>query len=304
MLDLQPLRTLSLAQSTHTPGRRFLSAASGLVCAFGRVYVVGDDEHHLAIFDDAHRPGRTLRLFEGELPAHAKQRKQRKPDTETLVLLHSRAGQSFLVALGSGSRTNRCRAARVPLDREGNPQQPAQQIDLLHLYAPLRRHFEAVNIEGALVCGDELILLQRGNRGGAVSASLHYRRDEAAHFLLGGGAPPGLPTIRTHALGEVDGTPLSFTDGTALPDGRWLFTAVAEATDDAVADGPCLASAVGLMSARHELLGLHFLRRREKVEGIAARLQGGHMDLALVTDHDDPAQPSMLLRGQVESWLQ
>lgn len=301
MLELQPLRALNLTRSTHTAGQRFLSAASGLVCAFGRAYVVGDDEHHLAIFDDARRPGRTLRLFEGELPAHAKKRKQSKPDTETLVLLQAGGGQSLLVALGSGSRPNRCRAARVPLGGDGKPRHPVQRVDLQDFYAPLRRQFAEVNIEGALACGDELILLQRGNRGGTASASLHYRLDETLRFLLGGRELPGPPTLRTHDLGQVDGTPLSFTDGTALPGGRWLFTAVAEASDDAVADGPCVASAVGLMSAQHELLALHFLPRREKVEGIAARLHGGRIDLALVTDHDDPAQPSMLLRGRIEA---
>lgn len=51
-----------------------------------------------------------------------------------------------------------------------------------------------------------------------------------------------------------------------------------------------------MMSARHELLALHFLPGCEKVEGIAARLHGGRIDVVLVTDHDDPAQPSMLLR--------
>jgi hypothetical protein len=55
------------------------------------------------------------------------------------------------------------------------------------------------------------------------------------------------------------------------------------------------------MSAQHELLTLHFLPRCEKVEGIAARLRSGRIDLALVTDQDDPAQPSVLLRGQIEA---
>lgn len=301
MLELEPLRTLGLSRPTHTKGRRFLSAASGLVCAFGRVYVVGDDEHHLVIFDDVRSPGRTLRLFGGELPADAKQRKQRKPDTETLVLLQAGGGRSCLVALGSGSRENRCRAARVALNRDGSPRQLVQVVDLQDFYERLRREFKEVNIEGAFVAGDELILLQRGNRGGTVSASVHYRLDEAARFLLSGRKPPRLREIRVHDLGRVDGTPLSFTDGTALPDGRWLFCAVAEASDDAVADGPCVASAVGEMSARHELLALHFLPGREKVEGIAARLHGGRMDLALVTDHDDPARPSVLMRGQIEA---
>lgn len=298
MPELEPLRTLDLDRATHTAGQRFLSAASGLVCAFGRAYVVGDDEHHLATFDDVHSPGRTLRLFEGDLPAHPKQRKKSKPDMETLVLLQAAGGRSFLVALGSGSRDQRCRGARVPLGPNGRARHPVQAIDLQAFYAPLRRELGELNIEGALACGDEFVLLQRGNRGGAVSASLHYRLDEALRFLLGGGKPPRLLAIRIHDLGRVGGTPLSFTDGTALPDGRWLFSAVAEASDDAVADGPCVASAVGEMSARHELLALHALPRREKVEGIAARVHDGCIELALVTDHDDPTRRSVLLRGQ------
>lgn len=299
MLELAPLRTLDLVRPTHTRDHRFLSAASGLVCAFGRAYVVGDDEHHLATFDDVRRPGRTLRLFEGELPAQPKKRKKRKPDMETLVLLPAAGGRSFLVALGSGSRDNRCRAARVPVDANGRPRHPVRGVDLQAFYTPLRRELGELNIEGALVCGEEFVLLQRGNRGGAASASLHYRLDEALRFLLGGGEAPRLQTIRIHDLGRVDGTPLSFTDGSALPDGRWLFCAVAEASDDAVADGPCVASAVGMMSARHELLALHALPRREKVEGIATRLHSEGIELALVTDHDDPARASVLLRGRM-----
>lgn len=296
-MELEALRTLGLDRATHTAGQRFLSAASGLVCAFGRAYVVGDDEHHLATFRDLRSPGRTLRLFEGDLPANPKKRKKNKPDTETLVLLQAASDQSFLVALGSGSRDKRCRGARVPLDGDGRPLHAVQSVDLQALYAPLRRELGELNIEGALVCGDEFVLLQRGNRGGAVSASLHYRLHEAQRFLLGDGAAPRLLTIRVHDLGQVSGTPLSFTDGTALPDGRWLFCAVAEASDDAVADGPCVASAVGVMSAQHELLALHALPGREKVEGIAARAHDGRIELALVTDDDDPARPSVLLRG-------
>ena len=69
MLPLTLLRPLTVDPATHPRGQPHLSAASGLVCAQGRVHVVADDELHLGVFDDAHSPGRLLRLFDGALPA-------------------------------------------------------------------------------------------------------------------------------------------------------------------------------------------------------------------------------------------
>jgi hypothetical protein len=46
-------------------------------------------------------------------------------------------------------------------------------------------------------------------------------------------------------LVHINGVPLCFTDGAALPGGSWVFSAAAEATDDSVADGHCHGSALG-----------------------------------------------------------
>jgi hypothetical protein len=119
-----------------------------------------------------------------------------------------------------------------------------------------------------------------------------------ADRLDGRGDELALRHCREHVLPRVRGVPLAFTDGTALPDGRWLFTAVAEATDDAVADGACVGSAVGLMSGDHALLSLRRLPGNDKVEGITARAREACIDLALVTDADDPRVPSRLLVGR------
>jgi hypothetical protein len=295
VLTIEPLRDLTLRQATHTPGQRHLSAASGLVCANGRAYVIADDEQHLAVFDGQHAPGRTVRLFEGDLPAGAKARKQRKPDTETLALLPQRV----LLTLGSGSRPQRCRGAWIALDRHGEPQRPARRVDLSPLYDPLRAHFDDLNIEGAFVCGREFVLLQRGHAGGSPNASVHYALRPLLAWLFEGAEAPAVQHLRRHRLGSVAGVPLCFTDGAALPDGRWVFTAVAEATDDSVADGACVGSVVGLISAKGALLARHALPHHEKVEGVAARLRRGAVELCLVTDADDPRIASQLLRGRL-----
>lgn len=295
MLTIEPLRDLTLRRATHTPGQRHLSAASGLVCANGRAYVIADDEQHLAVFDGEHAHGRTLRLFAGDLPAGVKARKRRKPDTETLAWLPP----GVLLTLGSGSRPQRCRGAWVALGRRGEPRRPARRVDLSPLYDPLRAHFADLNIEGAFVCGREFVLLQRGHAGGSPNASVHYALKPLLAWWFEGAEAPTARCVRHHQLGSVAGVPLCFTDGAALPGGRWVFTAVAEATDDSVADGACVGSVVGAISAQGALLARHALPNHEKVEGVAARLRRGTVDLCLVTDADDPRIASRLLRARL-----
>jgi hypothetical protein len=295
MFRIEHLRDLTLRRGTHTPGQHHLSAASGLVCANGLVYVIADDEHHLAVFDDAHTHGHTVRLFEGRLPSGMKARKKRKPDTETLALLPG----GVLLTLGSGSRPKRCRGAWIALDDDGRPLRPARQVDLSPLYEPLREHFDDLNIEGAFVCGREFVLLQRGHAGGSPNASVHYALNGILAWLFDGTDVPAASRLQRHRLGSVAGVPLGFTDGAALPGGRWVFTAVAEVTDDSVADGACVGSVVGVMSAEGKLLARHAMPNDEKIEGIDARLWRGGIEFCVVTDADDPRIASQLLRGNV-----
>lgn len=92
----------------------------------------------------------------------------------------------------------------------------------------------------------------------------------------------------------VDGVPLGFTDGAAVPGGAggWFFSAVAENTDDSYADGECVASAIGWVGADGELLRMAALKGAPKVEGIAL---DGETRLLMVTDADDPERASRLL---------
>ena len=316
MLNPEHLRDLLVDPHIHPRGQAHLSAASGLVRVQRQLYVVADDEHHLgALGNTGHAPVQLIRLLAGDLPQGAKKRKRAKADLETLVHLPAMPGHPFgaLLAMGSGSRAGsglgpkRSRGILVPLDASGGVISRLRQVDLKPLYARLRRRLGEINIEGGFATlggtGDDrqFCLLQRGNKGdskgGSPSAVIRYRWKPFLQWLLGKSDqyPPVL-SITPLDLGMVAGVPLSLTDGAAMPGGRWAFCAVAEDTTNNVDDGACLASAVGVVDAHGAVLQNHRLKGAPKVEGLCATLSRGQWVLTMVTDADDPAQPSRLLR--------
>ncbi|MFG6414074.1 DUF6929 family protein [Roseateles sp. DC23W] len=299
MLDVQVVRTLSVESDVALS---HLSAASGLVRLGQRLFVVADDEHTLAVFDlPGERPGTWHRLFSGELPDEPKVRKAAKPDLEALAHLPPwpRCPQGALLALGSGSRPQRQRAALLAFDAAGEIQGAVRDVDLSPLYAPLHERHAQLNIEGAFVVADCFCLLQRGNQASPVNGLISYDWRAIQGWLDGAGqAPEPLSTTR-HDLGDIDGVPLCFTDGAALPDGCWVFCAAAEASDDNYADGPCRGSAVGAVAADGRLLGVWPLSLRCKAEGIAATVENGVLRLLLVTDPDDRDEPALLLSASL-----
>ncbi len=294
------LRDLLVEPGSHPRGQAHLSAASGLVQVGRWLYMVADDEHHLGMLEDAGgigeaKPLRLQRILAGDLPEKIGKRKKLKPDLEVLLLLPAAADQPHdtLLALGSGSRPNRQQAVALELDELGRLTGAASTIDLAGLYQPLRSSFQDLNIEGAFVTDGRFHLLQRGNKGDARNACIEYSLNDMQDWLAGrrSMAPVALRIV-PFALGQVGGVPLGFTDGTALPGGGWLFSAVAEDTPDSYRDGPCAGSAIGWVSTDGELLRLEPIAGAPKVEGIAL---DGVSRLLMVTDSDDPARASRLL---------
>jgi hypothetical protein len=302
MLETRIIRQLVVNDAAGIVGQAHLSTASGLVKLGNRLFVLADDEHHLATFDlTTTAPGRLVPIFDGELPLRHKARKAAKPDCEALLTLPAFGGypHGALMAMGSGSRPSRQRGALLALDDAGNIQKPARTVDLTPLFTPLHDHFADLNIEGAFVQGDTLSLLQRGNGGSAINARIDLSLRDLQRWLTGAGPAPRLASITRFELGVVDGVPLSFTDGTALPGGGWLFSAAAEDTSDTYSDGPCAGSAVGLVDAGGTIRKLERLAMPFKVEGIAASASGDTIDLLLVTDADDRRQPALLLAAEL-----
>lgn len=300
MLEVQVLQTLLVNAESR---QRHLSAASGLVRMGRLLYVVADDENMLGMFSLAgDQAGTLLRLFDGELPSSHKARKAAKPDLESLVLLPAFPGCQYgaLLALGSGSRMQRQRAALLALDDTGELDGVARELDLSPLYASLHARHEQLNIEGAFVSDRTFCLLQRGNEATPINALIGFDWARTHAWLRGVGPAPKPVSTTQYDLGDIGGVPLCFTDGAALPDGGWVFCAAAEATDDNYADGPCRGSAVGVVAANGELRTLLPLSLRCKAEGIAVTAENGMLHLLMVTDADDPDMPAFLLGATLE----
>lgn len=304
MLYLKKLRDLTLAPARNG-GAGHLSAASGLVVVKSFLYVVVDDEFHLGVFPaNGAAAGTALRILEGELPGNHTERKRLKPDLEALMLLPP--GTSWqhgaLLALGSGSRTNRHRGVLLRLNGGGGIEGNARTIDLSPLLTAIAEQVGELNIEGAALLGERWVLLQRGNQGRGINALIQLNATDALDAIAASDRIEALPfDIRRHDLGTVAGIPLCFTDAAALPDGRMAFAAVAEDTDDAYRDGRCVGAAVGIIDAAGAVQEIQPLHPVVKVEGIDARIVAGRIHVLLVTDADDPAVPAALYQGEFPS---
>lgn len=305
MIRTQQLCLLDLRPDDASVAARHLSAASGLVALGPWLYVVADDANDLGVFPVASDAGGMLRrMFATELPASPAERKAHKADLE--ILLHVPGfgvhAHGLLLALGSGSTARRERGAWFALDADGALQGDAQALDLSSLYAQLRVPFPALNLEGAAIVRNELLLLQRASRIDPRNALLRLPLDVLTQALASGtfASLDVVPTVNVVDLGERDGVPWSFTDAAGLDDGRLVFSAVAEDTIDTYRDGPCLGSAIGCLSRDGRLEWLQPLDLHAKVEGIDVRRDGNLLLLRMVTDADDADVPAQLLEAQID----
>ncbi len=302
MITLEKIRDLDVAPC---PGAEMthLSAASGLVRAGSFLYVIADDELHLGIFKATGRdPGELVRLFDGILPVPKAERKREKPDLEALTLLPPSADfpHGAMLALGSGSTPNRQRGVVLGLDDYGALSGQPKTVELSSVFSCLSALHE-LNIEGAVVCGDEMRLFQRGNKGDSPNVIARFSLP-AFLAALNGTANHPIEPLATQSidLGEIDGIPFTFTDAAALPSGEVVFTAVAEDTADSYNDGPCGGAIIGVLDCENRVRRLLRLGVPLKIEGVDARAEGDVTRLLLVTDADDPSIPAGLFSATME----
>jgi hypothetical protein len=259
-----------------------LAAASGLVHHGDSLYVVADDALEL-VRTSVDGVG-TERLPLAELPPGATLIKKEKADLEALLLL----GDSVLV-FGSGSKKKRRRGFHQPLSGE-----KAREIDLGPLYVDLERFFfNELNVEGAVVRDDEVLLAQRGNGERRLNALVHLDRARfEADLAQGVISPDSFRSVEAITLPSLKGVPLSLTDLAIGPQGELLCTAAAEATDDPYLDGVVMGSVVAhiprgaqpVVQATIDVI---------KLEGLCFLPNG---ELRLVADPDEAGSRAPLFR--------
>ncbi len=271
------------------------------------LYVVADDEHHLGVFPaTGDAVGDLIAILPGELPATKQERKARKPDLEVLTRLPPFPGQpgGALLALPSGSRPNRRTGALLSLDAHGGVIGTPRPIGLSGVFETLELQLPALNIEGAVVVADRLRLLQRASKRHPQNACIDLSLPDVLHAIESSGSVDNAMLVGTRFidLGTMNGIPLGFTDGAALPDGAVVFTAVAEDSESSYEDGPCAGAAVGIVHGDGKLRFLQRLDATHKVEGIDAQVEGDAIRLLLVTDADDEDRPAALLSAVIHGY--
>ena len=255
-----------------------LSAASGLVHQNGFLYCVADDG--LELLRTGVNGAMPTRLALSDAPQRSHLAKNEKPDFEAL-LVHS----DELIAVGSGSTALRCRAIAL------NPESLARRtIDLRPLYDALGVRIHELNIEGAVIRGDEVLLGQRGNGAKKENALVRLDRARFVRELSGGVITPDcLRDVTPLELGDFNGVPLSLTDLALGPADQLIFTAAAEDTDNPYDDGVVAGSVVGVIEQGARLV----------VSAPGVKLEGVcwiGAELRLVADPDDPDARAPLYR--------
>lgn len=269
-----------------------------------RLVIAQDDASFLAVLDP--RSGAVEPIALEHVIAGARQfdsergNKKHKLDLEACCTVR-RHGREIVLAIGSGSLPVRERIV-VFEDRS------ARIVEATALYARLRAEPDfagsELNLEGAALAGDRLVLFQRGNgapREGIapIDATCELPIDSLLAWLDDprASAPPRPERITRWDLGAIDGVRLTFTDACAGRGGI-AFLAAAEASPNAIDDGEVRGVAIGWIpeeagaEARWGLVREHGTPFLGKCEGLA--LAGAGRALAVV-DRDDPRAPTELL---------
>lgn len=256
----------------------------------GKFYLVGDDARNIALLDRDYRSAGAIPLFD-----HPEKRipKTQKTDFETAVVVIVQH-QPHLLAIGSASRKEREQVMLVPLQQ---PDTHLSKFDTAVFTARLARSgIKEVNIEGATLAGEHLVLANRGNNTYRENHLIITGKDYWLHqdSVPLSVLPLTLPADINNFLGvsELCYDPLSDT---------LLFTLSSEATANAYDDGAIGDSYIAWVNNISQKLGQSVLTldalinlpeadaafKGEKIEGICIEeARQNEMLLHLVADND------------------
>lgn len=246
-----------------------ISAASGLTKVHDSFYIIADDELFLLELTSSGEERRHT-LFPGTLPEDPKDRKKVKPDLESLYV-----DQDFIITVPSFSKKNRNKGAKLNIQTG-----VVSILDFSALQKDLEASFKDVNIEGSILNGDEVWLMQRGNGSHHENAIVITDRKLAK-----------IKKIITVNLGTLSGHQLGFTD-LSIHNGTISFLAVAENTTSTYDDGAFMGAVLGTINQVGQVLTLSPLDIKYKPEGLWIDETGTYV----VTDADDRNVKALLLK--------
>jgi hypothetical protein len=301
MIALTKIRDLDI-EPTAVSRPAFVYAASGLARLGNRLYIVADDELHLAMFDfHGKTPGSWLRLCPGKLPDEYMERKRQKPDLESIthITAHQYATNGALLVVPSMSTERRTNGVLVMLGENQGLTEVIIPINFSAIREVLKPLLNELNIEGAIVNANTVKLFHRGSKGKSKSAIIEldaqvFLKDLHDSHMI---SAEHISKITECDLGDIDGVPLHFTDAVTLPDERVLFLSTAEDTNNAYEDGEWHGSAVGIIDKACKVERITRFNSKEKLEGVSVSVHPQKLELLLVSDTDDQSKPAGLYRS-------
>jgi hypothetical protein len=197
-----------------------------------KLYLVGDDAKNLLILDTAYHEIDSIEIFKGLDKRIAKVEKA-DFEASTIVGLGKTAK---MIIFGSGSTALRKKVAHLNIN---NPADTLLMLDTSPFIDRLQPVLRVVNIEGAAMVKDMLVLANRANAGNPVNS-----------FVITTTACVHNPDIATFTLTTIDlpkQKNVAGISGLTYLDSHdvLLFTASTEATDNAYADGTIGDSYIG-----------------------------------------------------------
>ncbi|WP_133364908.1 DUF6929 family protein [Qipengyuania sediminis] len=306
--------------SEHEDRPAHVRAASGLAAFREYLAVIQDDANWLALID-SNQQVTAVPLPPSEkgdrVFSKTRGNARDKYDLEACVTVTT--GETCeLVGFSSGSREEREWVLRVR-EPGGGGGFKAEFVPAPAFYAALRGETQfsgaGLNIEGALSLGEDTIrLFQRGNAApiegreaidatGDISwAALCAHLGDPARY-----PPPPLQNLRRYALGELEGTRLTFSDAEHLGGGRVLFSASAEAAGGEGEDGTIHGSVLGII----EPDGTARWTRLQDEDGGAftGKIEGLTLNpsdpgkVCFVIDDDDEDTPSRIYHAEVSKGM-
>ncbi|MDO5608609.1 MAG: hypothetical protein Q4G08_09170 [Capnocytophaga sp.] len=269
-------------QLIHTHKTDSPPSGSGLAFRQGNLYAVGDDAPYLYVLDMDYATQRRISLSD-TAGFDKRIAKSEKMDFEALEFV----SDDELVVFGSGSKSpQRDVFAKVKI----NPEYATEVFPITDFYNHLRELPEfqntELNIEAAAYHKGEMYLL---NRRKNLIISFVYQ--DFIAYLKNGGTLPELE-ITPCRLPEIQGFEYGFSGATFLPNsGEILFTASAEATDNAYDDGEILGSILGIMDKNGSVKKYVNIPQNDseplKIESVTVlNTDNGEYELLLVSDDD------------------